>query len=158
MNKKIFAAAFGFVLLLAAAFAIHADGPGFRHRMGRHGDMAEHHEHVAKTLGLSEEQRAAAKKIHEEVAAKAEPLQEQIHQQWKEIHEMLDSGSADATAIGQRMISAHATRQELKTLHEEAMSKFSALLNAEQLEKFKKLHERHEHDGVRRMHGFGHGF
>ena len=157
MKKKILAAAFGFALVLTAALAIHADDPGFRHRMGRHGDMAEHHEQVAKALGLTEEQRAAAKKIHEEVAAKAEPLMEQQHQQWKEIHEMLDSGSTDATAIGQRMIAAHASRQELKALHEDAMAKFSALLNAEQLEKLKKIHEDHEHEGFRR-HGPGYGF
>lgn len=163
MNKKILAAAFGFALLLAAAFAIHADGHGDRHRMGGpghggHGDMSQHHEMIVKALGLTEEQRAEAKKIHEEVAAKAESLMEQRHQQWKEIHEMLEGGNPDATAIGQRMIAAHASGEQLKALHEDAMAKFSALLNAEQLEKLKKLHEEHEGEGFRHMHGPGHGF
>ena len=42
--KKILALAFGLALLVAAAFALHAQGPDFHHRMGMHGDMAQHME------------------------------------------------------------------------------------------------------------------
>ena len=151
--KKILALAFGLALLVAAAFALHAQGPDFHHRMGMmHGDMEHHEEFIAKALDLTDEQKAAAKKIHQEVAAKAKPLMEQSEKQWQEIHDMLESDSPDATAIGQRMIAAHATREELASLHEDAMAKFSALLNADQLEKLKKFKEMHEREGFRR-HG-----
>jgi Spy/CpxP family protein refolding chaperone len=160
LMKKILASSFGLALLLAAALAIHADGPGFRHRMGPHGDMSRHAEFLAEALDLTAEQKAAAEKIHNEVAAKAEPLMEQRHQQWREIHEMLDSGSTDATALGQRLIAAHAVGEQLKALHEDAMARISALLNAEQLEKFKKIQERHHgRDGEEGFRGHhGHGF
>jgi Spy/CpxP family protein refolding chaperone len=162
--KKTLILTAGFVLLVAAAAFVHADGPGGHRRMGfmhgehgPHGDMSEHAEHIAKALDLTDEQKAAARTIHQEVAEKARPLAEQVHQQWREIHEMLEGGTADATAVGQRVIAAHAAREQLKALHEEAMEKMSALLNAEQLEKFKKLHEMH---GDREGFGFrmrGHG-
>jgi Spy/CpxP family protein refolding chaperone len=155
--KKILALAFGLALLVAAAFALHAQGPDFHHRMGMHGDMmhgdmAQHMEFMAKALDLTDEQKAAAQKIHAEVFAKAKPLMEQSEKQWQEIHDMLESGSPDATAIGERMIAAHATREQLSALHEDAMAKFSALLNADQLEKLKKFKEMHEREGFRR-HG-----
>ncbi|HEY7214710.1 MAG TPA: periplasmic heavy metal sensor [Thermoanaerobaculia bacterium] len=154
--KKILTLAFGLVLLVAAAFALHAQGHEFHHRMGMmHGDMEQHEELMAKALDLTDEQKAAARKIHEEVAAKAKPLMEQSEQQWQEIHDMLESGSPDATAIGQRVIAAHATREQLSALHEEAMAKFSALLNADQLEKLKKFKEMHERGEGFRGHGPG---
>jgi Spy/CpxP family protein refolding chaperone len=163
--KKILAFTFGLALLVAAAFALHAEGPGCPHSMGMmhggmmHGDMEQHMEFMAKALDLTDEQKAAAKKIHAEVFAKAKPLMEQSEKQWQEIHDMLESGSTDATAIGQRMIAAHASREELKALHEDAMAKFSALLNAEQLEKLNKFKEMHEREGDRgHDHGPGHGF
>jgi Spy/CpxP family protein refolding chaperone len=149
----------GLVLVLAAVVVAQHEGPGFHRRMAMmHGNMSEHLEFVAKALDLTAEQKAAGEKLHAEVAAKAEPLMEQTHQQWKEIHELLDADNPDATAIGERMIAAHATRQQLKAIHEDAMARFSATLNAEQLEKFKKFKDMHhgDHEGFgfrMRRHG-----
>lgn len=154
--KKILTLALSAVLLLGATVLLAQ--PGFHHKMGGPGKgMAGHGSHaefMARALDLTDEQKAAAKEIHEGVEAKAEPLMEQHREQMEEIHALLDGARPDATQIGQKMITAHATRQQLKALHEEAMTKFSALLNAEQLEKLKKLHEmRGEHGPM----GFGHG-
>jgi len=155
--KKIFALCFGAVLLVGAALALHAQGPGSLHRMGGHGGQmgamdADHMkgmvEHIAKFLNLTDAQTAAAKKIHEETFAKAEPLMKQRHQQMEEIHALLDGANPDATEIGQKMIASHAIGEQLQALHEEAMAKFSTVLNADQLEKLKKMHEMHEgHEG-----------
>jgi Spy/CpxP family protein refolding chaperone len=156
--KKILALCFGAVLLVGAALALHAQGPGSMHHMGGHGGHmgamggADHMkgmvEFISKALDLTDAQKAAAKKIHEEIASKAEPLMEQHHQQREEIHALLDGANPDATEIGQKVIAAHATGEQLKALHEEAMAKFSTLLNADQLEKLKKIHEMHGgHEG-----------
>jgi Spy/CpxP family protein refolding chaperone len=143
----------GLAFLLATVVFGQHDGPTFHRRMAMHGDMSEHLEFVAKALDLTAEQKATAERLHTEMAAKAKPLMEQHHQQWREVHEMLDADNPDATAIGERMIAAHASREQLKAIHEEAMTRFSAVLNAEQLEKFKKFQEMHrDHDGE------GHGF
>lgn len=155
--KRILASAFGAALLLAAALVVHAQGPGFHHRMGSPDDMARHVEFIAKALDLTADQKAAAQALHAEVAAKAKPLMEQHHQQWEEIHALLEKDNPDPTEIGQRMIAAHAAGEQLKALHEDAMTRFSALLNADQLEKFKKMHEmRGDHEGFG-FHG-GPGF
>ncbi|HEX9942286.1 MAG TPA: Spy/CpxP family protein refolding chaperone [Thermoanaerobaculia bacterium] len=145
--KRILTLSFAAVLLLAAGIAW-SEGP-VRERIARmHHDM---HEHFGEDLNLTDEQKAAAKKLHEEVAAKAEPLLDQHHQQWREIHEMLDAGNADATEIGRRMIAAHAIHQQVKALHDEAETRFAALLTAEQLEKFKEHQERRREGGPHRF-------
>lgn len=151
--KKALTSAFGLALLLTVAFVARAQGPDFHHRMGSPDDMAHHEELMAKALGLNDEQKAAAKKIHQDVAAKAKPLMEQQRQQWEDLHALLDSDNPDATEVGQRMIAAHAAGAQLKALHEEAMAKFKALLNADQqekLQKFEEMHREHEGFGFRR--------
>jgi len=151
--KKALSSALGLVLLLTLALVARAQGPSFHHRMGSPDDMAHHEEFMAKALGLTAEQQAAAKKIHADVAAKAKPLMEQHDQQWEDLHALLDSDNPDATEVGQRMLAAHATGQQIKALHEEAMAKFKALLNADQqekLQKFEDMHREHEGFGFRR--------
>jgi Spy/CpxP family protein refolding chaperone len=150
--KKIFALCFAATLVAGAALAVHEHGPQLRHKGGPGGmkHMAHMEEFLGKALSLTDAQKAAAKKIHEETFAKAEPLMKQRHEQMKEIHALLDGDNPDATEIGQKMIASHATGEQLKALHEEAMARFSTLLNAEQLEKLKTFKEMH--------HGPGHGF
>lgn len=148
--KKIFALCFAAALVAGAALALHEQGPRFHHKGGP-GGMAHMEELLGKALSLTDAQKAAARKIHEETFAKAEPLTEQRHQQMEEIHALLDGGNPDATEIGQKMIASHATGEKLKALHDEAMIRFSALLNAGQLEKLKTFKEMHHG----RRHGFG---
>ncbi|HKI01081.1 MAG TPA: periplasmic heavy metal sensor [Thermoanaerobaculia bacterium] len=150
--KKIFALCFAAALVAGATLALHAQGPGSHHKGGPGGmaHMEHMEEFLGKALSLNDVQKAAARKIHEETFAKAEPLMDQRHEQMKEIHALLDGDNPDATEIGQKMIASHTTGEKLKALHEEAMARFSALLNAEQLEKLKTFKEMH-HD----RHGFG---
>ncbi len=149
--KRILTLALCAVLMLGATVLLAQ--PGFHHRGGP--GKGGHADFLARALDLTDEQKAAAKEIHEEAEAKAETTREQHREQMEEIRAFLDGTNPDATQIGQKMIAAHATRQQLKALHQEAMTKLSALLNAEQLEKFKgfqeKLQERHHGP-----EGFGH--
>ncbi len=116
-------------------------GPG-------HHDMGDMVAFLTKALNLTDEQKAAAEKIHTEVFAKAQPLMEKQQQQMEEIHTLLDGANPDPTEIGQKMIAAHATGDQIKTLHEDAMARFSAVLTPDQLAKLKTLHEMHgEHHG-----------
>jgi len=145
-TKKILASVFCAAALLAAALVLHAQEPGFHHHMAMSGDMmARHEEFLAKALNLTADQKATAQKLHAELAAKAKPLMDQQSQQWEQIHTLLASDNPDATEIGQRMIALHATGQQLKALHEEFMTRFSTVLNADQLEKLKQFQAMHEH-------------
>jgi Spy/CpxP family protein refolding chaperone len=118
------------------------DGP----RMMHHGGMA-----YVQELGLNDEQKEAAKQIHEEIWAKAEPLMEQHRQQFEEIHTLLDAGNANPTDIGNKAIAAHASMKQVHALHEEGMERFKALLTEEQKEKFEALQKENPgpHRGMR---------
>lgn len=116
---------------------------------------AEHFAHVTTVLGLSDAQRAAARKVHDEAAAKGAPLEEQARLQHEEIMAMLESGSADPTALGRQMIAMHATHKQLKALHEQCMARISALLDAQQRAKFEQLHREHAGRGKHGPHLHG---
>jgi Spy/CpxP family protein refolding chaperone len=111
---------------------------------GVHGmDQAEHMAKLATALGLSDQQKAAARKLHEQTAAKAGPLREQARLQHDEIEAMLDSGSADPAELGHRLIEMHATHKKLEALHAQNFASFRAQLSAEQRGKLDKLHQSH---------------
>ncbi|HVG09368.1 MAG TPA: Spy/CpxP family protein refolding chaperone [Thermoanaerobaculia bacterium] len=154
MKKKIlFSLIAALVLVTGTALA----GEHFK-RVVVHGDggpdmFFEHAATFAAELGLSEDQKEAAKQIHEEVWAKAEPLMEQHHQQMEEIHALLDAGNANATEIGQKMITAHASLKQLEAAHQDGMERFKALLTEEQKAKLETMEKDHPfpHGGMRMM-------
>lgn len=136
--------------LLAMTGGVLAAGQGF-HRSGGHGHAGsgpgfeEHARHMAEALGLSEEQRAAGRALHQEIAAAAEPLMEEKRRYHEEILGLLAADRPDATAIGERVIAAHAAKQRLRQLHESGMERFKALLTDEQKERLSELRQRHPH-------------
>jgi Spy/CpxP family protein refolding chaperone len=134
-------------LAAALALAVAVLGVGAHTALagkGVHGmDQAEHMAKLATALGLSDQQKAAARKLHEQTAAKAGPLREQARLQHDEIEAMLDSGSADPAELGHRLIEMHATHKKLEALHAQNFASFRAQLNAEQRGKLDKLHQSH---------------
>jgi Spy/CpxP family protein refolding chaperone len=100
---------------------------------------------LAEELGLTDEQKAAVKQLHEELMAQAKPLIEQHHKQMEEIHSLLDAGNASAEEIGTKVIAAHETGNQLKALHDANKDRFTALLTEEQRAKLKELEASHPH-------------
>jgi Spy/CpxP family protein refolding chaperone len=96
-----------------------------------------------KELDLTEEQKTAARQLHEDVMDRIEPLMEQHRAQMEEIHGLLDADNANATQIGQKMIAAHAIHEQMKAAHDEVHEKFVALLTEEQRAKLEKLEAEH---------------
>jgi Spy/CpxP family protein refolding chaperone len=119
-----------------------------------HGGMGMHGiDKLATALDLDATQRTQVEQLRTTLMTQAKPLFDQHRQQMQEIHALLDAGNADAATIGQKMIAAHATRQQIKALHEDFATKVGALLDADQLTKFKALQSmRQQHMG---MHGHG---
>jgi Spy/CpxP family protein refolding chaperone len=156
MKRKIlFSLIAALVLVTGAALA----GEHMKRVMVHGGGDGPHMMHGApafiQELGLNDEQKEAAKQIHEEIWAKVEPIAEQHHQQFEEIHALLDAGNANATEIGQKTIAAHATMKQIEALHEEGMERFKALLTEEQKAKLETLEKDHPfpHGGMRmRIH------
>jgi Spy/CpxP family protein refolding chaperone len=161
MKRKIlFSLIAALVLVTGAALAgehfkkVMVHGGGVGHGEGGPRMMHDGHRY-SEELGLNEEQKEAAKQIHEEIWAKVKPIAEQHHQQFEEIHALLDAGNANPTEIGQKAIAAHATMKQVHALHEEGMERFKALLTEEQKEKLEALEKEHPtpHRGMRmRMH------
>lgn len=150
-------------LVLAATVAVAWPGPQGPHGGGaKHLHRASFGDHFAEALDLTEEQRTAAKALHEEMAAEAAPLRELHSEQWVALEALLDSGDADATEVGEQVLEMHATRQQLQALHEDFADRFGALLDPDQLEKFEQLRQKRHMFRESHGHGFrasrGHGW
>lgn len=157
---------FGIILLailavLASTALLAAQGrPMFHKRVhGPGGDgMAGH---LAERLDLNEGQRASLKTFVEQLHAEIEPIREQTRALHEEILKELESGNPNATAIGERVIAAHANREKMKAAHDAFKERLGTILDAEQKEKLEEMHERmhmrHFGEGGPGMHfGFGH--
>ncbi|HEY0511446.1 MAG TPA: Spy/CpxP family protein refolding chaperone [Thermoanaerobaculia bacterium] len=96
-------------------------------------------EHLAKALNLTDAQKAQAKQIHQDLMAKMTPLLQQSKQQHQELETLLNGVNPDAAEIGQKTIAAHATRAQIKALHDDAKTRFSALLTPAQKTKFEQM-------------------
>jgi Spy/CpxP family protein refolding chaperone len=147
--KRLLTYALSATMVLGAAFAVHAQGHGFHGHgsmagaAGTPGMMAHHEEFLAKALDLTADQKAATQKLHAELLAKAQPLMTQHHQQMDEIKTLLDGTNPDATEIGQKVIAAHATGQQLKALHEDFKTRLGALLTPAQQTKLQQMEQMH---------------
>lgn len=130
-------------LLTAALVAQHGPGGHGHFKMRHGGDHAGMADMMAEHLGLNASQKATLKQLHKEAEAKSDPLIEQRHALLKQNHEALEAGNADATEIGTRTIAAWELGQQIRTIHEEAMGKLSAVLTAEQKAKLGEIKERH---------------
>ncbi len=111
---------------------------------------------MADSLKLTTDQQAAAKKLKQELRAKAEPLMTQERQQMEELKTLLDGNHPDATEVGTKVLAAHATREQLRALHDEFETQFTQLLNADQKSKFQQFQAMRKDFGGRHM-GFGFG-
>lgn len=105
-------------------------------------------EHLATALNLTDAQKAQAKQIHEQLKAKMTPLRAQSRQQHQELKALLDGVNPDPTEIGRKTIAAHATQAQIKALHEDAMTRFSAILTPAQKTKLDQMHQMHHPDGA----------
>jgi Spy/CpxP family protein refolding chaperone len=141
--KKIMTFCLSAALMIGAAFAVHAQ------MHGPHGqqDMAAHMAHMAKALNLTADQQAAAKKLHAELMAKAQPLMAQHHQQQAELKTLMNGVNPSSDEIGQKTLAAHNTELQLKALHEEFKTKFTALLTPDQQAKFAQMEQMHHGHG-----------
>jgi protein CpxP len=137
------------VLILAAAGAYAAGvpeggGPGRRH--GRHEFGAFR---MGQALNLTDEQRASMKQIMEEHHKALEPVRKQHHELREQIRQQLESGNADATAIGQLTIQAHGLEKQLHESRSDLRERFEALLTPEQKARLEELKSQREQRGPR---------
>jgi Spy/CpxP family protein refolding chaperone len=147
MKKTILSGVCAALLLAGAALAQMHDHHGHAGMAGAAG-MDKMAEHLATALNLTDAQKAQAKQIHEQLKAKMTPLLAQSRQQHQELKALLDGVNPDPTEIGRKTIAAHATQAQIKALHEDAMTRFSAILTPAQKTKLDQMHQMHHPDGA----------
>jgi hypothetical protein len=154
---------FGIILLailavLASTALLAAQhGPRFHKRViGSDGEgMADH---LAERLDLNEEQKASLKTFVEQFHNEIAPIREQNRALHEEIQKELEAGNPNATAIGERVIAAHANREKMKAAHDAFKERLGSILNEEQKKDLEEMHERMHMRHVEGGHGMHFGF
>ncbi len=145
------AATFGWISLAAAqgpegGQMRYPGGPGFGPGGGAGGPRIGM---VAKRLGLSDEQTAQWKAIHEREKETAKPLMESAREASQTFHKALESDGADAATVGQAAIAMRDARQKVEAHHKAVFEEVKAILNPEQLAQLEEMEKR----GPRRGQG-----
>ncbi len=99
---------------------------------------AAHAAHLAKALNLTEDQKAAAQPLQDELAATVKPLFADLKVKHQALRAALEA-NADAATVGEAAIAAHAVQAQIKAAHEKFATAFAALLTPEQATKFSSL-------------------
>jgi Spy/CpxP family protein refolding chaperone len=135
-------------------------GLGFAQQQGRMRQPGPPHARLEALLDLTDAQQASLKAIHAEQRQAAEPILEELRGIHDAIETGLESDAPDATALGEKLIAAHAARTRLEQLHRAGRERLVSLLTDEQrqkLEAFEKEHGPAGGPGMRRhMGGPGH--
>ena len=124
----------------------HGGGPGF----GPGGQGGPPIEMIAERLGLSDEQKAQWKAIHEKAREAGQPLMKAAGASKEAFDKALEAENADAATVGQAAIAMKAARGQVEAHHKATMEAVKAILTPEQAAKFEQM-QKH------RMRGRGPG-
>ena len=147
MKRRLIPMAAAIVLITTAALAQRpmreaGANPGMR------GPQA-----LAKYLGLSDDQIAAAKQIHADTQAAIKPLAEQVKTTRQQLDAALDAASPDPAAVGALAISMHQTIVQIRAVRDAGEAKFVALLTPDQKTKFADFQAMRQAAGRSRRRG-----
>ena len=108
---------------------------------------------LTRALSLTTEQQAAVTTLYNTLQTNLQAVRDQHEDQAEEIHTLLEGDNPDPLVIGQKVIAAHATREQAEALFDTFVTQVKALLTAEQLDKFEALLAANDGHGP-----FGFGF
>jgi Spy/CpxP family protein refolding chaperone len=110
--------------------------------------MAGMEAHIAAALNLTDAQKAQVATLHQQMKAQMAPLMQQSRQQRAELKTLMNGVNPDATEIGQKTMAANATKAQMKAIHDDFKTKFTALLTPDQKAKFAQMQQSHMHRGA----------
>jgi periplasmic protein CpxP/Spy len=119
----------------------HGGGPGFGPG-GQGGPGGPPIEMIAERLGLSDEQKAQWKAIHEKAREEGEPLMKAAGASKEAFDKALEAETADAATVGQAAIAMKAARSQVEAHHKATMDAVKAILTPEQAAKFEQMQKR----------------
>lgn len=92
-----------------------------------------------RALQLTDEQREAVQSLREKEREAVRPILEQMRPLHEKLRQALESGSTDATAIGQIVLDTHGLQQQAQEHHKSFREQLVALLTPEQQEKLQTI-------------------
>lgn len=110
-------------------------GPGF----GPGGPGGPPIEMIAEHLGLTDEQKAQWKAIHEKAREQGEPLMKAAGEAREAFDQALEAENAEPAAVGQAAIAMRNARRNLEAHHKTTMDTAKAILTPEQAEKLEAM-------------------
>jgi Spy/CpxP family protein refolding chaperone len=126
--------------VLAAGLAWAAVEP---QRPGRPGRGAARFQRMAEYLGLTEEQQATWKSLHEQQKTEMEPLMQQGRELHQRLRAAMDAQTPDPAAVGAATLALKQHREKVKAAHEAFEQRLKGVLNDDQktrLDAFKASH------------------
>jgi Spy/CpxP family protein refolding chaperone len=133
MRKTILAVLGAAVLALVVGPAVASAQPP---PPGERGPWMARGGHMARFLGLSEQQQDEVRKLMEERRADHQALRQKVEKTREAMQQALESASPDPAAVGELAIEAHRLRQQERALREAQDKAIRELLTAEQRVKF----------------------
>jgi len=127
-------------------------GPGFGPGAGGPGGPPI--ERIAEHLGLSDEQKAQWKQIHEKARETGESLMKAAGEAKEAFDQALEAGNADAATVGQAAIAMRNARLKVEAHHQATFESVKAILTPEQLAKVEEMEKHKRRPGPL---GFGPG-
>lgn len=109
------------------------------HGMGRQAQGAPAFTEIKAYLGLSDAQVTSITASNKTAMEANKTLMEQMRTKQKALQTALESGSTDATAIGQEMLQIHALRKQATANRDKAHEQAVSFLSAEQKTKLTAL-------------------
>lgn len=123
---------------------------------GERGRWMGRADHMARFLGLSEQQQDELRTLMEERRADHQGLREKLEKNREAMQQALESANPDPAAVGELAIEAHRLRQQERALREAQDEAIRELLTAEQRLRFDAMKAlREEGMGGRPGGGFG---
>jgi len=135
----------GIAVALVGAGVARADAPGENGR-GRGGEWRA--ERLAKVLGLSAEQQASWKSLHEQHQTEMQPMRQEGRDLYQKLKATMEVQNPDPAAVGSAMLAVKQHREKVMNAEKAFRGQLEALLTPEQKTKF---------DAIGAARGFGHG-
>jgi Spy/CpxP family protein refolding chaperone len=110
---------------------------------------------IARDLALSEAQQEKLREIMDEQRKEREALYDKISANRDALHQLLESGGADANAVGELVLQGRKLHEQGQALRQAEQKAIRAILNPEQQRKFDEvLAQRRERGPGRGPEGF----
>ena len=123
---------------------------------GRRGYGEARFQRMAEYLGLTEEQQATWKSLHEQEKTEMQPLMQEGRELHQRLRAAVDAENADPAVVGAATLALKQHREKMKAAHEAFEQRLKGVLNDDQKTKFDAFKASHRGSHGRRGGFKGH--